>query len=365
MKAFDTVPHQRLLAILSSYGIVGKTLEWIKSFLTSRRQRVVVNGEVSDWSNVTSGVPQGSVLGPILFLCYINDLPPVIPNKVKVFADDTKIYSEVDNVKDCRNLQKDLDQISDWSKGWELKFHPQRCKILRIGKKNPTFDYFMTDSDGNEIMLDIVDQEKDLGVTIDKELTFRQHADLTVSKANGIMGLIRRSFTYIDESSFSMLFKTPVRPILEYNNTIWNPRFKSVNAKIESVQRRATNMIHGTKNLSYPERLKAVNLPTLAFGRLRGDMIQVCKYLNGKYDVANTQLFSIDQRGFHNTRGHHLKLVEPGSRLIIRKNFFTERCISTWNSLPETVVQVQNLNIFKNRLDKHWEDQKLKLEFFG
>ena len=225
MKAFDTVPHERLLVKLSSYGIVGKTLEWIKSFLTSRRQRVVVNGEVSDWSDVTSGVPQGSVLGPILFLCYINDLPLVIQNKVKVFAGDTKIYSEVDSVEDCRNLQKDLHQISDWSKRWDLKFHPQKCKILRIGKNNSSFEYFMSDSDGNSVILDVVDQEKHLGVTIDKELTFRQHADLTVSKANRIMGLIRRSFTYLDERSFAMLFKALVRPILEYNNTIWHPRF--------------------------------------------------------------------------------------------------------------------------------------------
>ena len=235
-------------------------------------------------------------------------------------------------------FKKDLDQISDWSKRWELEFHPQKCKILRIGKKNPSFDYCMTDSDGNEIKLDVVDQEKDLGVTIDKELTFRQHADLIVSMANQIMGLIRRSFTYIDEKSFSMLFKTLVRPILKYNNTIWHPRFKSIDAKIESVQRRATKMIHGTKNLSYPERLKAVNLPTLAFRRLRGDMIQVYKYLKGKYDVDTTQLFSVDQREFHNTRGHHLKSIKSGSRLNIRKNFFTERCISTWNSLPETEI---------------------------
>ena len=182
MKAFDTVPHQRLLAKLSSYGILGKTPSWIKSFLTSRKQRAVVNGEVSDRSDVTNGVPQRSVLGPILFLCYINDLPLVIQNTVKVFADDTKIYSEVGSVKDCRRLQNDLDQISDWSKTWELKFHPQKSKILRIGKNNPSFDYCMTDSNGSEIMSDVVDQEKDVGVTIDKELTLRQHADLIVSR---------------------------------------------------------------------------------------------------------------------------------------------------------------------------------------
>ena len=110
----------------------------------------------------------------------------------------------------------------------------------------------------------------------------------------------------LDEKSFSLLFKALVRPILEYNNTIWHPRFKSIDTKIESVQRRATKMIHGTKNLSYPERLKAVNLPTLSFRRLRGDMIQVYKYLNEKNDVDTTQLFSIDQRDFHDTRGYQL-----------------------------------------------------------
>ena len=329
MKAFDTVPYKRLLSKLSSYGIGGKILEWIKSFLTSRRQRVVVNGEVSDWSDVTSGVPQGSVLGPILFLCYINDIPPVVQNKVMLFADDTKIYSKVDSVEDCKNLQKDLDHLSDWSKRWGLKFHPQKCKVMRIGKKNPPFDYCMSDPDSNEIKLDVVDQEKDLDVTIDNELTLRQHADLTVSKANRIMGLIRRSFTYLDEKSFSLLFKALVRPILEYNNTIWHPRFKSIDTKIESVQRRATKMIHGTKNLSYPERLKAVNLPTLSFRRLRGDTIQVYKYLNEKYDVDTTHLFSVDQRDFYDTRGHQLKLVKSRSRLNIRNNFMTERCINT------------------------------------
>ena len=130
---------------------------------------------------------------------------------------------------------------------------------------------------------------------------------------------------------FFSVVQNTTKTKLEYYNTIWNPRFKSIDAKTESVQRRATKMIHGTKNLSYPKRLKAVNLPTLALWRLRGDMIQVYKYLNRKYDIDTNQLFSIDQREFHNTCGHHLKLVKPGLRLNIQKNFFTERRISVWN----------------------------------
>ena len=147
-------------------------------------------------------------------------------------------------------------------------------------------------------------------MTIDKELTFRQHVDLTVSKAKRSMGLIRRSFINLDGKSFSMLFKTSVRNVLEYNYTICH-------------------------HFSYPKRLKAVNLPTLAFRRLREDMIQVNKYLNDKYDDDATQLFSNGQRDFHSTHGHKLKLVKSRSRLNFRKNFFTERCISTWNSLPK------------------------------
>ena len=123
-------------------------------------------------------------------------------------------------------------------------------------------------------------------------------------------------------------------------------------------------MIPGIKILSYPECLQAVNLPTLAFLRLRGDMIEVYKYLSGKYDVDTTKLFNIDQREFHNTRGHHLKLVKSGSRLNVCKNFLTVKCIITRNGLPETVVQAQNLNIFKNRLDKHWNDKELKIDVF-
>ena len=136
-KAFDSVPHQRLLAKLKGYGIKGELLKWIETFLTCRKHRVLVNGAASSWSEVVSGVPQGSVLGPILFILYINDLINVVTCDINIFADDTKIYHKTSTRQDCINIQKDIDRLQDWAEKWQLQFHPDKCKVLRIGHGHP------------------------------------------------------------------------------------------------------------------------------------------------------------------------------------------------------------------------------------
>ena len=126
-KAFDTVPHRRLIYKLSKYGINNKTVSWIKSFLSKRIQQVVVQGEESSWKEVTSGIPQGLVLGPLLFVVFINDLPDCVTSEAFLFADDTKIFREIHKEDDRKELQIDLDLLDKWSKDWLLKFHPQKC----------------------------------------------------------------------------------------------------------------------------------------------------------------------------------------------------------------------------------------------
>ena len=143
-KAFDKVPHKRLLNKLKGYGIGGNLLSWIESFLTDRKQRVVLNGSESNWTNVTSGIPQGSVLGPTLFLIYINDLPDVVHNIVKLFADDTKLYSVVNNAEEQEKLQEDINNLTSWSNEWLLKFNVSKCKHLHLGKPNQA-TYTMND----------------------------------------------------------------------------------------------------------------------------------------------------------------------------------------------------------------------------
>ena len=191
-KAFDSVPHERLLKKLQSYGVTGRLLQWIRAFLSDRRQRVVVRGCHSEWASVTSGVPQGSVLGPLLFLIYINDIPDVVSSKIKIFADDTKVYRSISSPDDAAELQRDLDAITRWSVQWQLAFNENKCTALHVGPRNPEHLYTMQDRS-----LVSSPAERDLGVYVDPELKFRKQASSAVSKATQILSLIRRSFTNI------------------------------------------------------------------------------------------------------------------------------------------------------------------------
>ena len=164
-KAFDTIPHQRLLSKVHAYGIRGKVYEWIRNFLLNRRQRVVLNNSKSTWSEVISGVPQGSVLGPILFILYINDLPDIISCVSKLFADDTKLYRSVDSYDDSNTIQMDLYELDNWSSSWQMEFNIPKCKVLHLGKKNPRNFYLMFDNE-NKCLSTIKDikEQRDLGV---------------------------------------------------------------------------------------------------------------------------------------------------------------------------------------------------------
>ena len=174
-KAFDSVSHQRLILKLERLGITGNLLRWIKNFLSERKQRVVLNGISSDWTDVISGVPQGSVLGPILFILYVNDLPDKVKSYCKIFADDTKLYKEINNLKDYEDLQDDIYELCRWTTKWLLFFNANKCKVLHIGNNNPRFDYEMTDKNYNKVNIKVVDHEKDLGVIFQENLKFDLH----------------------------------------------------------------------------------------------------------------------------------------------------------------------------------------------
>ena len=271
-KAFNTVPHNRLSVKMKAYGIDGKLLTWIESFLTGREQMVKVNGELSSSKPVISGIPQGSVLGPLLFVMYINDLPDTVQSNVLLFADDTKIFKQVSSIDDSVALQNDIDALNRWSDKWLLKFNTDKCHVLTLGKFEKITHTHRYTQYGDE--LDHVFEEKDLGVIIDMELTFEEHIATKVKKANGIMGLIRRTFSFLDGETFKKLYTSFVRPHLEYANTMWSPHLRKHIKMLEKVQERATKLVDGMKNMNYAERLKKLDLPTLQHRRERGDMIQ-------------------------------------------------------------------------------------------
>jgi hypothetical protein len=351
-KAFDKVPHERLLKKLSGYGIQGQILSWIRSFLSNRRQRVVVNGEVSDWTEVMSGVPQGSVLGPVLFICYINDLPDVIHTMVQMFADDTKVFSRVENRDDQKLLQDDIDRLQIWAKKWQLSFNASKCKVMHIGSANHSFDYSMS-SDSNPVVLDSVTIEKDLGVHVDSSLKFHKHVETQVNKANKILGMIRRSYCHLDSTTLVKLYISLVRPHLEYCNAVWYPRYSKEANLIEGVQRRATKLVPTLKHLDYVERLKALDLPSMYYRRDRGDMIECYKYLNGLYKLPDG-LLEVDRNSF--TRGHSFKLKKLRCSTGMRQHYFSMRVVNKWNGLSSKVVSSPSLNTFKNRIDAAWKE---------
>ena len=203
---------------LKGYGIGGKLLDWIIDFLDERTQFVTVGGYSSAEAPVTSGVPQGSVLGPTLFVYYINDMPDVVDCLIKIFADDTKLYSEVSNSNQSQKLQLNTDKLQEWTETWQIVFNCSKCKVLHMGFKNEKCEYKM-----NDVALQQTTSEKDLGVIIDPDLSFDAHVLETVKKANRVMGNISRTIINKDRDIMVPLFKALVRSVLEYGNAVWFP----------------------------------------------------------------------------------------------------------------------------------------------
>ena len=203
------------------------------------------------------------------------------------------------------------------------------------------------------IDLSEIEVEKDLGVFIDHKLSFKNHVAQVTAKANKVVGVIWRSFDYLSEDLFLQLYKSLVRPLLEYGHSVWQPYQKTLCAAVEDVQRRATKLLPSISNKSYPERLAALRLPSLEHRRARGDMIDLFKYVHCIYKVQNPMFELAD---YKSTRGHQLKIKKAYCRLQVRHNSFPQRAINTWNSLPEEVVTAPTLSAFKSRLDALWFD---------
>ena len=219
------MPHQRLLLKLKAHGIGNDVINWIEEWLTHRRQSVIVDGEISNWKSVLSGVPQGSVLGPILFLIYINDLED------DSVADDTKVFRKVTNVTDKQSLQDDLDKLFKWSEKWQMLFNFGKCKCIHIGHGNMDEEYKMGDA-----VLHRTTQEKDLGVTYSAIMKVSEQCRIAASKGNQILGLIRRTITYKEKQLIVPLYKAIVRPHLEYCIQAWRPYRKKDIDKLERIQ---------------------------------------------------------------------------------------------------------------------------------
>ena len=364
-KAFDSVSHCKLIRRLEMLGIAGMLLTWVVSFLTERKQRVRVGDMFSDFCDVLSGVPQGSVLGPLLFLGYIDNIVQHPSNSEMVlFADDAKMFLNVESNYDIECFQKDIESVCDWAIDWSISFNAKKCKILQLGTN--AIDHIFEMKDGiARSNIEYVTEEKDLGILIDSKLKFRAHVGTVVSKANQMLGIIKRSFDNMGEFAFLNLYKSLVRPHLEYGNVIWSPATVNEIILIEGVQRRATAMIKKCKGLSYEERLRKLGIPTLEYRRHRANLIQVYRLFSGIDRMDANVFFSLhneDEAGSvrAETRGHPRKLSKNRYVRRLGRDSFAFRVVNPWNKLPLDVVMAPNLNSFKSRLNVHYKNFPLK-----
>ena len=239
-KAFDTVPHKKLLFKLSKYGITGNINKWIQSFLVLRKQQVIVEGESSKPCSVDSGVPQGSVLGPLLFLCHINDLPQRVTSKVRLFADDCLLYRPIHSPHDQLLLQQDLAALETWAEVWGMRFNVSKCYFMSIHRsKHPYSSYYKLDNH----ILEQVEENPYLGLTIHKSLKWASHINKISNKANSVLGFIKRNLKHTNRDLRELAYTSLVRSILEYSSTVWDPFYQKDIDRLEMVQRRAARFV--------------------------------------------------------------------------------------------------------------------------
>ena len=357
-KAFDKVPHQRLLEKCKGLGMDGKLLEWIREWLKGRKQRVVLNGEASEWADVLSGVPQGSVLGPTLFLIFINDIDRAVDVTSSVllkFADDTKVARVVETEEQRGELQDTINRLVEWSAEWQMLFNAGKCHILHLGGRNERYEYNM---EGR--VLEPVEFEKDVGVIVHQSLKPSMQCAKAAARANGILGQLSRAVCYRDRDTFLRLYKVYVRPHLEYAVVSWSPWSQQDKEVLEKVQRRAVGMVSNLRGRSYEERLAEAGMLSLEDRRLRGDMIATYRIMTGKDKVEPGMFFGLaeDVPGVQTRQSahHHIRAQPVRPRLDIRRHSFSQRVITDWNRLPDNLKEVGTVLQFKIGYDD-WAEQ--------
>ena len=326
-KAFDTVPHKRLLYKLNHLGVRGHLLAWI-----GRRQRVILRNGASSWKKVTSGVPQGSILGPLLFLLYVNDIPDAISSSIaKMFADDTKVYNSIVTSADCDALQADLNALAAWSHLWLLEFNADKCVVLRI-KAAVSYRYSL-----NGVYLQEVVDQKDLGITVSNNLTPTRHVQDIVKKAHRKIAMFRRCFSGFDATKVKILYQSLIRPALEYASTAWSPNLKKDIDALEKVQAKCLRLCWSDK----------VEMESLETRRMKTDLVDTYKFLHGHYKTDPDKFFSLPHKDL---RGHSMKLFQRRSKTSLANHFYSNRVVKSWNNLPKQVVAAPTIAAFKQNL---------------
>ena len=322
-------------------------LKWIKEFLNGREQKVVLDGCTSRTAPVKSGVPQGSVLGPLLFLLFINDLPEYVSHSsVRLFADDCILYREVTSPEDACQLQRDLD--------WLIEFHPLKCQVLHItNKRTPTRSPYTI----HGYQLEEVEAAKYLGVTIHQKLSWNTHIGQVCRKANSTRAFLQRNISKCPTKTKALCYTTLVRPIMEYGSIIWDPHTANNIGKLEMVQRRSARFVMGDYRTtsSVTAMMTELHWQTLQERRAQAKAIMMFRIVNSLVDIPPTHLIPAAVT----IRGHSQKFLVPYARTSTYRQSFFPDAIRTWNSLPQYAVACESLEAFKDHCSQPYSTKGL------
>ena len=370
-KAFDSVNHDIILNKLKYFfGVDGRLLNFLMNYLKGRRQRVVIDGQFSTWQPVQSGVPQGSILGPLLFVLFINDIVDVISpdTRVLLYADDMKVWRKINSPQDQAALQADITNLHQWSLRNKMKFHPSKCKVLRSTlKTNPLLtQYTMADT-----VLAVTENERDLGIIMNPRLLFNKHHHMIVSKSSQKLGLVKRNCSITQcTKSRKVLYLSLVRSLYEHCSPVWRPTNVSQVNKFDKIQKRAVKWIFNESYCRYSVheyfmKQKQLKILPIDFKFLLNDLVMFHKnfynlsvvklpYFIVTYDRTNADgtMFQRQTRNFNDSDRLKVKCtIHP--RVNAFKNSFFYRVHLQWNELPLDLRMLGDPDNFKGRLEQH------------
>jgi hypothetical protein len=333
---------------LQTYGITGNIHFWIGIFLTCRKQRVVLGGEHSGWVNVKSGVPQGTVVGPLLFLIYLNDLPDNLSSSVRLFADD---YRNITTASDASKLQHDLQILDQWQNTWQMSFNAQKCFLLRVTHKQKPI---ITEYKLGESVLQETKNHSYLGVEITHNMKWNIHVNNITAKANRSLGFIRRNLISCPKDLKERAYITLVRPLLEYSSTVWDSNMLELSKQIESVQRRAARFVMNKygRDSSPSEMISTLGWETLAQRRKVARVTMMYKISTGQAAIPErTFLQPVTRRSrYHHSKAYH----RPQGTKDCWVDSFFPNTIKDWNQLSEEIITSETTKQFKQAVTNHY-----------
>ena len=342
-------PHSRLINKLYYYGINKELVGWIKAFLCGREQKVVLEGQSSSFLPVDSGVPQGTVLGPLLFLLYINDLPDNLKSTTRLFADDCLLYKTISTTKDSEDLQKDLDTLNAWQNKWQMRFNSSKCYVMHIssGRSTTNFSYKL----GGQT-LQTVHSNPYLGIHLQDNLKWDTQVAHATTKASRVLGLIKRNLSNCTEQLKATAYTSLVRPHLEYATTAWDPYLQKHCNQLERVQRNAARFV--THNYSKTEGtvtklLRDLHWTSLQNRRSASRLTLLYKINQNLIDIPKENFLKpVTLQGLRRMNTQNFQ--QPACRINAYKYSFFPRTVKEWNMLPEGTVNASSINTFRHNL---------------